>query len=671
MPFICLANANVPGGVLQITDLWPNESQKNNAVDPPGQTRYLRRPIADAIDVNAVTGAILGFRADANKTVLEGLAAYLADRVDPGGSQQATGTVQMAGPLVGDTLTFLGTDGVTTEVFTAVEDTANGTVTVGAPTAAAGRLTLGLVPLNCVEDAANGTITILAGCAAGDTVSIAGVVFTAVAAAPNPANQEFLDVAGAGSAILSANSLRTAINDAASQALITAALDALTPLPVGGTITPDAPGAAAVLLTASVPGVWGDAALAENTAGARITVSGASMVHTDPVAANQEFGSAAHYSGQLVPANNVAADIVATVNHANTQALIAAAYAGPAPGALDGSMTAAAVANVVTLTATLPGFSGQLDMATTEAGQLVLSGATLVRTAANPANQEFDSLINAGTNIAAAASLSATLNNAATDALLAAIGSTVTAVDGGTDTVTITADTAGAPGMMTITPSSAVRTVVSANALTKAMVTWTGAQLRGAAAAVQALVDGGLAATEAAINAAINGVAGVSGIDIVSASSTSTLADILAILSGRRYQLPAGTVKNATGINWDTTVAGSFTTPVTVFDSQMLAGEIRPVNRWVKHGKEKQSVVSGGDTQNNEIGGVRSVVDSTHFQASLQNGQLRQFATAGVTLFPDNDLLPFIQTPYQRTQQAAIAGARLVTVYDDDGSLLV
>lgn len=672
MPFICLANANVPNGVLQITDLWPNESQRNGAIDPPGQNRYLNRPATDLVAV--VNGVVQGLRADAGKSVLEGLGAYLADRVAPGGTEQATGTVQMVGPLAGDTLTFTGPDGVSTRVFTAVTRTPTGSITVGTPTAAVGRLTLGGVPLNCVEDAAQGTVTILAGCVAGDTVSIAGVVFTAVAGGANPANQQFNDVASAGSAILSADSLRTAINDAASQALITAALDALTPVPVGGTITPDAPGAAAIALTASVPGVWGDAALAENTAGARVTVSGATMVHIDPNPANQEFGSAAHYSGQVSPAEFVAADIAATVNDAATIALMDAANAGPVPTADFGHMTAVAALTVVTLTASQTGFSGQLDLATTEPVQLVLSDVALGNFLADPTNFEFDSLLNASTNVLAATSLVACLNNAVTDVALGTTlgGSTVTAANGGgaLDTVTITADTAGPTGAMDITPSNAVRLAVSADALATTMGTWTTVQINAAAVAIQNLVDTGAAATEAAINGAINGVAGVSGVDIVHASSTSALSDILSILAGRVYQMDAGVTKDPTGKNWDTSAAGAFTTPNTVFDTDMDHGEWRPAARWIKHGKERQAVVSGGDVVNNENGGIRTTVNSTHFQSSLATGQLAHYA-AGITLFPDADVQAFVSDWTRRTnRQATLNNQRVVTVYDDDGTVL-
>jgi hypothetical protein len=64
-----------------------------------------------------------------------------------------------------------------------------------------------------------GAVDIESGCSAGDTVTIGVNVFTAVNPGPaNPAAQEFLDVAAAGSDFGCAASLATAINDPASQA---------------------------------------------------------------------------------------------------------------------------------------------------------------------------------------------------------------------------------------------------------------------------------------------------------------------------------------------------------------------------------------------------------------------------------------------------------------------
>jgi len=686
MPFICLANANVPNGVVQITDLWPNVSQHNNPTYPPGQNRYLTRPAGDTL---AVTAGVVDLAPSLNnRFIAEGLAAYIADVVDPGGSEAATGTITMVGPTVGDTIIFTGPGGVLTQVYTAVENTATGTVTVADPTAAVGRLTVGLTALDCIENASTGVGLTPNAVQVGDAVTIAGVLFTAAAAADLP-NQVF-DQSGGDQA--TSDSLVAAINHANAQALLTAALDALVAVPTGGTLTATNAGGAAIpiTLTPSVLGVWGDAAIVQTVGGATLTP--VSLTHTAPDPAAQEFGSAAYYEGTHADVSvPVATSIVAAVNDAATQALINADYAGPAPAALDGTMTAAnggGTLAVVTLTASLPGFSGRLDLATTEAGQLVLSAATLVQTAADPSAFEFDSLINStlGTNITVANSLVAALNHANSDTALGTTigGSTVTATNvGGTSAVvTVVADTPGSVGAMGITDTAAGRITQSANAMAKTMVTWTGALINASAAAVQALVDAGSPCTVAGINAAMNGVVGVSGISI--ATGNSSLADILSILAGRVYQLPTPATKDAvTGKNWSTVAQGSFTEANTTWDTDMLGGEWGATvagRKALKTGGSYKNPTflttpagaAGGDVVNNEIGEARATYDSTAFQASVNSGQLSRYA-AGVTLFPDPEVQAWSSrqagTPIQR--QATLVNQRIVTVYDDDGSLLV
>lgn len=73
MPFICLRRSDIPAGTLQVLDLWPNTSQRNQSIDPAGQTKYINRFQNDTL-------AALS----ANATVAEykGLAAYLIDHVE-------------------------------------------------------------------------------------------------------------------------------------------------------------------------------------------------------------------------------------------------------------------------------------------------------------------------------------------------------------------------------------------------------------------------------------------------------------------------------------------------------------------------------------------------------------------------------------------------------------
>ena len=106
MPFICLTQPNIPDGTVQILDLAPNESQKNNSIDPPGQTRYIDRVQNDSLAL--VGGALFHLANPQDPTNLKGLAAYLGDVVDPGGAQFAVGTVTALGVNVADIVTIQG-----------------------------------------------------------------------------------------------------------------------------------------------------------------------------------------------------------------------------------------------------------------------------------------------------------------------------------------------------------------------------------------------------------------------------------------------------------------------------------------------------------------------------------------------------------------------------------
>ena len=72
MPFIAMRRTDIPNGVLQVLDLVPNTSLRNQIYDPIGQTKYINRFSTDTL-------AALS----ANATVAEysGLAAYLIDHV--------------------------------------------------------------------------------------------------------------------------------------------------------------------------------------------------------------------------------------------------------------------------------------------------------------------------------------------------------------------------------------------------------------------------------------------------------------------------------------------------------------------------------------------------------------------------------------------------------------
>ncbi len=131
MPFICLANANVPDGSLQVTDLWPNISQQNGSIDPPGQTRYVNRVLNDRCQVDSTSGLVTGFGQVADPAFVEGLQAYLIDRVEPGSLEQATAAIELADqPAVSDRIVI---DGVFFFEFSAGANDATTAGTTGDP----------------------------------------------------------------------------------------------------------------------------------------------------------------------------------------------------------------------------------------------------------------------------------------------------------------------------------------------------------------------------------------------------------------------------------------------------------------------------------------------------------------------------------------------------------
>lgn len=86
MPFICLRRTDIPNGTLQITDLWPNASQRNQSIDPqPQGPRYQSAPVTNTVVLSS-TGATQRFFA----TAQSGLAAYLVANVATGAGAALT-----------------------------------------------------------------------------------------------------------------------------------------------------------------------------------------------------------------------------------------------------------------------------------------------------------------------------------------------------------------------------------------------------------------------------------------------------------------------------------------------------------------------------------------------------------------------------------------------------
>ena len=275
MPYICLANSNIPGGVLQIPDLWPNTSQYVPAGTPgKGQTGYINRSQNDTVIVNSdgtlgsstvfYSGASAAFhpgQPSPQITIANGIQSYLLDRVQAGGTGQAIGSITVSGsPHNGDTLTVAG------------------------------------VVLTCVENFATATITISGSVALGNTVTINGVVLTA---GTTQTASTFFDTAQAGSAAAVATSLIAAIGLAGAGTGVTAASG----------------GAGVVALTATTRGTGGEVVLATNNGGS-IVESAWSL--TLAVAASQQFDGVLNSGSAAATATS----INATITNAATIALM-------------------------------------------------------------------------------------------------------------------------------------------------------------------------------------------------------------------------------------------------------------------------------------------------------------------------------------------------------------
>ena len=637
MPYICLARSDIPKGVVQVLDLQPNASQVIPS-QGQGQTRYVNRPQAEPAVLELASG---GLAKDAY-----GVEAYLVDRVEPGAVDVASGTLTAVGPLHGDTVTVAGV------VFTATANYATGTAqSTGAQ--AGDTVTVGATTFNCVEDTATGT-ALMGAVVAGNTVVVGGVTFTAVNPGPAvPANQEFDDVPASGSDIATAASLVATVNDAASQALIVAANAGASATAVNG-------GTATVTLTATVPGAQGDLTLAET--GAHVTLSGVAMTHTNANAAAGEFNSFAHLGTDIL----VAGSLAAAVN----------ASAVPVSAANGGTDT-------VTITADTRGLVGELALAESTAGaRLVVSGANLATVAPVAASQEFAALAAVASNAAVATSFRTTLVDAASIALMQAAtgGSYATAVAPGAAIVTLTAvDNLGVAlpgntGDLQFLTSNATRLVRSANnilagTLTRAHGNWTRTILTATATALQARVDAGSAMALSDINTVLAAQAGAELTNAGGSASTGVVLELLSIFAGRGYRAPqyadrTGTLNvYFTGLGlWDATQRGGFTRWVRKSDTNFYAGEFKPT-------------LHGGDWVEQEIAPIRYSAKTAAFMISLATGTLATFgAVAGmppVTLWPDSDPCPHYPWAFQGTlQYPEVPNARVLTVYDDDGTVL-
>lgn len=298
---------------------------------------------------------------------------------------------------------------------------------------------------------------------------------------------------------------------------------------------------------------------------------------------------------------------------------------------------------------------------------VVLTG---IGAAPNRAAGQFQ--VGLGTDILVADDLVATVQNATIQAAITAAigaGTSLTATNGGgtLDIVTLTAQSRpGTPYLATTvaedngTPSTSTGGrigLTSGNGDTGQVVNmgrsieaWTASRLTTAADAIIARMDAGSTSMSLAnINTDLaTAGAGTELTNAGGSSSSGSVEGILRILSGEAYRVASGTAALAG--------SGAFTFENTVNDSQMVQGEWKPN-------------AIGGDTENVAIKPVRSTVQSDALNLSLLTGHLSKLTSPVNTLFPNPSLLP-LTTSQPGPRTAEVPNARVVVVYDDDGTLL-
>lgn len=191
---------------------------------------------------------------------------------------------------------------------------------------------------------------------------------------------------------------------------------------------------------------------------------------------------------------------------------------------------------------------------------------------------------------------------------------------------------------------------------------WTHANQVTIANAIIARMDAGLSLLITDVNAIIQAVFAGSDFDGTGSNSTGVLTELLDLLAGRGYQLPAGSTKGTGGV-WSAVQAGGFTVGVTVYGTTMQGGEIRPATL-------------GGDTVQMEVRGIRETYVLMNHTTSVGASDLVCLSggspdISAPTLWPASDQVPH----YPWSMQGAltyptVANARVITIYDADGSVL-
>jgi hypothetical protein len=120
--------------------------------------------------------------------------------------------------------------------------------------------------------------------------------------------------------------------------------------------------------------------------------------------------------------------------------------------------------------------------------------------------------------------------------------------------------TTGAGPILTLRDACGLAAYLIDNVEDSSGTALTAAVANAAAAAIVALPQGGMEVTLAAVDAAIVAAGATAGSGLTAGNSTGTLAEVLEILSGAKYQLPGGSEVETAGNLFNTTRFGFFAT---------------------------------------------------------------------------------------------------------------
>ena len=202
---------------------------------------------------------------------------------------------------------------------------------------------------------------------------------------------------------------------------------------------------------------------------------------------------------------------------------------------------------------------------------------------------------------------------------------------------------------------------------------------------IEADVAAGVALTLARINVHINNPAGVAGSDLdgTLGNSTGTVEEILRILAGERWRLPAASqVRTNPGL-FDAVVRGAFVTaanvelPDSVRTTQTAARALRGRSStspfpYIRPGEPRQAAVQTG-LQDTNFNDVRQVVDTGHLHLSATDGVLAELKDATFTFLNPAFTYGGGATPAQTIAAANVPAtgvARAVVVYDVLGNVI-